>query len=39
MKDPSAMIQGLFIYSKEYPKNFRSLSTFSCLTNTVIRRR
>ena len=26
-------------YSKQYPRNSRSLSTFSCLTNTVMRRR
>jgi hypothetical protein len=26
-------------YSSWYPKNSRSLSTFSCLTNTVMRRR
>ncbi len=26
-------------YSNWYPKNSRSLTTFSCLTNTVIRRR
>src|SRR5919112_1638767 len=26
-------------YSNWYPKNARSLPTFSCLTNTVIRRR
>ena len=26
-------------YSRWYPKNFRSLTTFSYLTNTVMRRR
>jgi hypothetical protein len=33
------MIQGFFIYSKRYPRNSRSLTTFSCLTNTVMLRR
>ncbi len=30
---------GIFSYSKQYPRNSKSLTTFSCLTNTVMRRR
>jgi hypothetical protein len=39
MEDASAMVQASLNYSKQYPKNSRSLTTFSCLTNTVMRRR
>jgi hypothetical protein len=33
------MFQASLNYSKQYPKNSRSLITFSCLMNTVMRRR
>ena len=36
MENPSALFEGFLSYSKQYPKNSRSLTTFSCLTNTVM---
>jgi hypothetical protein len=30
------MLQASLNYSRRYPKNSRSLTTFSCLTNTVM---
>ena len=39
IEDRFAMLRASLNYSRQYPKNPRSLSTFSCLTNTVMRRR
>jgi hypothetical protein len=33
------MFQRFLSYSTRWPRNSSSLTTFSCLTNTVIRRR
>jgi hypothetical protein len=35
----TGMLRELLSYSRRYPRNSRILTTFSCLTNTVIRRR